>query len=74
MAEILLSTLWTGKMLKILSKQSLNIYVIFCHLRGLNPEQFQSLCRDWVKEIPGDMAPEIIAIDGKLSRHSFDND
>ena len=40
----------------------------------MNPEQFQSLFRDWVKAIQGDMEPEVIAIDGKSSRHSFDND
>ncbi|MBL7899066.1 MAG: ISAs1 family transposase [Crocinitomicaceae bacterium] len=42
--------------------------------RSLNPEQFQSLFREWVKGIHPALETEVIAIDGKSSRHSFDED
>lgn len=42
--------------------------------RALNPEQFQNLFREWVKRIQPEIEAEVIAIDGKSSRHSFDDD
>lgn len=42
--------------------------------RALNPDQFQMLFRDWVKSIQTEIETQIIAIDGKSLRHSFDDD
>ena len=43
--------------------------------RSLDPEKFQELFRIWVQSISvGDVEGSVIAIDGKSSRHSFDDD
>lgn len=40
--------------------------------RSLNPDQFQELFRQWVMSIQPIIKDRIIAVDGKASRHSFD--
>lgn len=40
--------------------------------RALDPEQFQALFRDWMRNIQPEIESRTIAIDGKSSRHSFD--
>jgi len=42
--------------------------------RSLDPERFQELFREWVKSIQSEIDPGVIAIDGKASRHTFDDD
>ena len=42
--------------------------------RALDPEKFQELFRAWVQSFQLNLQDEIIAIDGKSSRHSFDHD
>ena len=43
--------------------------------RALDPEHFQELFRDWIKNLHIKNGDEnVIAIDGKASRHSFDGD
>ena len=47
--------------------------------RALDPSAFQSLFREWVKNIypvlaTADVSENVIAIDGKASRHTFDGD
>lgn len=42
--------------------------------RALNPEQFQSLFREWVRSFQPNLEQGVIAIDGKSSRHTFDQD
>jgi predicted transposase YbfD/YdcC len=42
--------------------------------RSLNPDHFQDLFRRWVKSLHPQIKEEIIAIDGKSSRHSFDGE
>jgi predicted transposase YbfD/YdcC len=42
--------------------------------RGLDPEQFQTLFRQWIKNIQPRIEEGVIAIDGKSSRHTFDED
>ena len=40
--------------------------------RALDPTQFERLFRDWVSRIAQTVDAQVIAIDGKCSRHSFD--
>lgn len=40
--------------------------------RAINPESFQKLFRKWATNLSKDLAPGIIAIDGKSSRRSYD--
>jgi predicted transposase YbfD/YdcC len=40
--------------------------------RAINPEMFQELFRNWVKSLNKSSDGNIIAIDGKASRHSYD--
>lgn len=43
--------------------------------RGLDPEQFQELFRAWIGSLKIENGENnVIAIDGKASRHSFDGD
>lgn len=42
--------------------------------RALNPEQFQHLFRNWVRSFQPELDKGVIAIDGKSSRHTFDQD
>jgi predicted transposase YbfD/YdcC len=42
--------------------------------RALNPDQFQSLFRDWIRSFQPNLDQGVIAIDGKSSRHTFDQD
>ena len=42
--------------------------------RALDPEQFQAIFLQWVKQIQPIIEEGVIAIDGKSSRHTFDND
>jgi len=47
--------------------------------RGLDPTAFQALFREWVQHIypvlaNADVSENVIAIDGKASRHTFDGD
>ncbi len=42
--------------------------------RALNPDKFQELFREWMSFISLKIDQTVIAIDGKSSRHSFDND
>lgn len=42
--------------------------------RALNPEQFQNLFREWVRSFQPNLEQGVIAIDGKSSRHTFDQD
>lgn len=42
--------------------------------RALDPEQFQRLFREWVRTIQPHIPEGVIAIDGKSSRHTFDQD
>lgn len=43
--------------------------------RSINPEAFSALFREWVRGIiPLSIDNDVIAIDGKSSRHSFDTD
>lgn len=40
----------------------------------LDPEQFQNCFLNWVKSISQLIAGEVVAIDGKTLRHSYDDD
>lgn len=42
--------------------------------RAIDPEKFQELFRSWVESLQSQMQRKQIAIDGKSSRHSFDED
>ena len=42
--------------------------------RSINPENFQKLFREWVKSIQPSVENNVIAIDGKSLRHSFDGE
>ena len=42
--------------------------------RALNPDKFQELFREWVKMISPNLHDNVIAIDGKSSRRSHDDD
>jgi len=42
--------------------------------RSLNPDKFQELFREWIRSISKKMEGGVIAIDGKSSKHSFDDD
>jgi predicted transposase YbfD/YdcC len=42
--------------------------------RALDPEQFQTLFRQWIRNIQPQIEQGVIAIDGKSSRHTFDDD
>ncbi len=42
--------------------------------RGLNPSEFERLFREWASNLARKVEAQLIAIDGKSSRHSFDND
>lgn len=42
--------------------------------RALDPDQFQALFREWVRSFQPKLGEGVIAIDGKSSRHSFDQD
>ena len=39
----------------------------------LNPEQFQQCCRNWIKSISNITSRQVVAIDGKTLRHSYDS-
>lgn len=41
--------------------------------RGLNPKMFQELFRHWIRQLIPNFDTRIIAIDGKSSRHTFDD-
>ncbi len=41
-------------------------------LQGLNPEEFQQSFWSWIKSISNVTQGEVIAIDGKTLRHSYD--
>ena len=41
--------------------------------RALDPEHFQSLFREWMTVAQREIGQSVIAIDGKSSRHSFDD-
>jgi hypothetical protein len=40
--------------------------------RSLNPDTFAALFREWVQNLARMVDVKVIAIDGKSSRHSFD--
>ncbi|MDP3935849.1 MAG: ISAs1 family transposase [Alphaproteobacteria bacterium] len=40
--------------------------------RALDPEEFQSLFRKWIQGFQQEIGKNVIEIDGKSSRHSFD--
>jgi predicted transposase YbfD/YdcC len=40
--------------------------------RAIDPQKFQALFREWVQSLQSHMEGRLIAIDGKSSRHSFD--
>ena len=42
--------------------------------RAIDPEAFQAIFRAWVKSLQPALASDVIAIDGKASRHSFDGE
>jgi predicted transposase YbfD/YdcC len=42
--------------------------------RALDPEQFKELFIEWAREIRPNIADNVVAIDGKTSRHSFDDE
>ena len=42
--------------------------------RAINPDKFQELFREWVKIIAPSLNDNVIAIDGKSSRRSYDDD
>ena len=42
--------------------------------RAIDPEKFQELFRNWVQSLQAQVEKKLIAIDGKSSRHSFDED
>jgi len=42
--------------------------------RNINPSEFERLFREWVNSLAKKADAQVIAIDGKCSRHSFDGD
>ncbi len=44
------------------------------YLQGLNPQQFQQCFLNWIKSISKMISGEVIAIDGKSLRHSYDKE
>ena len=51
-------------------------FQVTIHLQGLfarlNPQQFQQCFLNWIKAINKITSPEVIALDGKTLRHSYD--
>ncbi len=53
------------------------VFRVTIHLRlvfaRLNPEQFQRCFLNWIKSVSSIIQGEVVAIDGKTLRHSYDS-